>query len=61
MSGKYVLDTKKRLTELGLVDENTRYFVNHISHNGNLTHAQLEEYFNPHGIGVGFDGLEINL
>jgi hypothetical protein len=31
------------------------------SHNGNLTHAQLEEYFNPHDIGVGFDGLEINL
>lgn len=61
MSGKYVIDTKQRLTELGLVDENTRYFVNHFSHNGHMTHAQLEEYFNPHDIGVGFDGLEINL
>lgn len=59
MSGQYVLDTKARLTQLGLVDENTQYFVNHFSHNGHGTHAQLEEYYNPHGIGVGFDGLEI--
>ena len=29
--------------------------------NGHGTHAQLEEYYNPHGIGVGFDGLEIFL
>ena len=61
MSGKFVIDTRNRLAELGLVDENTRYFVNHFSHNGHMTHSQLEEYFNPHGIGVGFDGLEVNL
>lgn len=61
MSGQYVLDTKTRLEELGLVDANTRYFVNHFSHNGHGTHAQLEEYYNPHGIGVGYDGLEIPL
>ena len=61
MSGKFVIDTRDRLVELGLVDENTQYFVNHFSHNGHMTHAQLEEYFNPHGIGVGFDGLEVNL
>lgn len=61
MSGKFIMDTKNRLTELGLVDENTQYFVNHFSHNGHMTHAQLEEYFNPHNIGVAFDGLEVNL
>ena len=61
MSGKFVIDTRNRLAELGLVDENTRYFVNHFSHNGHMTHSQLEEYFNPHGIGVCFDGLEVNL
>lgn len=61
MGGKFVIDTRTHLAELGLIDENTRYFVNHFSHNGHMTHAQLEEYFNPHNIGVGFDGLEINL
>ena len=61
MSGKYVLETKQRLTEIGLVNADTRYFVNHFSHNGHGTHAQLEEYYNPHGIEVAFDGLEICL
>lgn len=61
MSGKYVLETKQRLTEIGMVNADTRYFVNHFSHNGHGTHAQLEEYYNPHGIEVAFDGLEICL
>lgn len=61
MSGKYVLETRKCLEELGMVDENTNYFVNHFSHNGHGTHEQLEAYYNPHGIGVGYDGLEIGL
>lgn len=59
MSGKYVLATKTRLEEMGCVDENTQYFINHFSHNGRLTHAELEAHYNPHGIQVGYDGLEI--
>ena len=59
MSGKYVLATKQRLEEMGCVDKNTQYFINHFSHNGRLTHAELEAHYNPYGIQVGFDGLEI--
>ena len=59
MSGKYVLATKERLTQMGCVDENTQYFINHFSHNGRLTHAEFEAHYNPHGIQVGYDGLEI--
>ena len=59
MSGKYVIDTKKRLEEMGCVDRNTQYFINHFSHNGKLTHAEFEAHYNPFGIRVGFDGLEI--
>ena len=61
MSGQYVVDTRNRLRELGLVDENTLYFVNHFSHNGHMTHAQLEGRFNPEGIEVAYDGLEVKL
>ena len=59
MSGKFVLATKTRLEEMGCVDKNTQYFINHFSHNGRLTHAELEAHYNPHGIQVGYDGLEI--
>lgn len=61
MSGQYVVETRNRLRELGLVDENTLYFVNHFSHNGHMSHAQLEERFNPEGIEVAYDGLEVKL
>ena len=59
MSGKYVIATKQRLEEMGCVDKDTKYFINHFSHNGRLTHAELEAHYNPHGIQVGYDGLEI--
>ena len=59
MSGKYVLATKQRLEEMGCIDKDTKYFINHFSHNGRLTHAELEAHYNPHGIQVGYDGLEI--
>ena len=59
MSGKFVIDTKKRLEEMGCVDSATGYYINHFSHNGKATHAELEQHFGPHGIRVGYDGLEI--
>ena len=59
MSGKYVIDTKKRLEEMGCVNEETKYFINHFSHNGRLTHAEFEAHYDPYGIQIGFDGLEI--
>ena len=61
MSGRFVVDTKKRLENLGLIDSNTRYVINHFSHNCLSTHADLEKHFNPHGIEVGYDGMEIYL
>ena len=59
MSGKFVLATKERLEQMGCVDKNTQYFINHFSHNGRLTHAEFEEHYNKYGIQVGYDGLEI--
>jgi phosphoribosyl 1,2-cyclic phosphate phosphodiesterase len=59
MSGKYVVDTKKRLEEIGSVTSNTQYYINHFSHNGKANHVDLEARFNPEGIQVGYDGLVI--
>ncbi len=61
MSGKFVLETKARLEQIGAVDKATRYVINHFSHNGLATHAELEAYYNPHGIEVGYDGMELEL
>ena len=33
--------------------------VNHFSHNGNAMHAELCDFFEPKGIVVGYDGLEL--
>ena len=60
MSGRFVLAVKERLEKIGCITGDTRYFINHFSHNGRATHAQLEEHFNPYGIEVGYDGLEIS-
>ena len=60
MSGKWVLMTKERLEKMGSVSDSTQYFINHFSHNGHATHAELESYFNPHGIQVCYDGLTID-
>ena len=60
MSGKWVLMTKERLEKIGSVSASTPYFINHFSHNGWATHAELEAHYNPHGIQVCYDGLTID-
>lgn len=35
----------KRFTDLGCVDQTTKVVVNHFSHNGQMTHKELEEIF----------------
>ncbi len=61
MSGSFVLDTRKRMEDHGIIDSRSRFIINHFSHNGNATHSELEAHYNPYGIEVGFDGMEIEL
>lgn len=59
-SGTFVLSSKKRLEEIGcVIPGKTRFVVNHFSHNGQATHAELEQHYGPLGIEVGYDGMEI--
>lgn len=48
---------RDRLAELGAVDSSTRVAMTHISHLIGVSHEELEDYFRPYGIEVGYDGL----
>ncbi len=61
MGGKYVLAARQRLEDSGRLTPGSQYVVNHFSHNGQAMHTELEAHFNPHGIAVGFDGMEIEI
>jgi len=47
----------EKMHRLGCVSENTKFVTTHHAHTGMATHKSLEEFFLPHGIGVGYDGM----
>ena len=57
------LDTDKevydRLVEMGLCDSNTIAYVNHFSHNGQLTHKELVVEAEKYGFLATYDGLDV--
>ena len=48
-----------RLRRMGTIHDKTRIVTTHHSHNGEGTHQELSEFFSPHGIEVGYDGLTL--
>ena len=54
-----VMETFGRLEAIGLVDGRTTRVVNHFTHNANATHRELCAHYEPLGIVVGYDGLEL--
>jgi len=55
-----IFDMLKRLREMNCVTGGTKVTVNHFSHNYNPLQSELEAFFGPHGIAVGYDGMEIS-
>lgn len=53
------LEIFARLRDQGTLRSDSVVCTTHHSHNGGATHAMLEEHFSPHGIVVGYDGLEL--
>jgi len=53
------LHVVERLHKQNSFAENCVVSTTHHSHNGNATHEELEAYFSPHGILVGYDGMEL--
>ncbi|NPV81106.1 MAG: carbon-phosphorus lyase [Firmicutes bacterium] len=56
-----VIGTKEKLVEMGTANEDTIFVATHFSHNGGLTHSQLEEAFSGAGILVAYDGMQLSI
>ena len=41
------------------MSESTVKVVSHFSHNGEMTHAQLEEFAGEHGMIAAYDGMRV--
>ena len=59
LGGECVLEVKERLEKMRSITKETKFVVNHFSHNCHSTHEELQAYFNPHGIFVGYDGMDL--
>jgi len=54
-----VVSVVRQMREMGCIGDATQIATTHHAASGKATHAQLEGFFAPHGITVGFDGLRI--
>ncbi|MDR3709416.1 MAG: MBL fold metallo-hydrolase [Capsulimonadaceae bacterium] len=54
-----VIETAKRLGEVGAVTKETRLVATHYSHNGKASYEELVSRLAPEGILAAYDGLEI--
>ncbi|GHV05099.1 hypothetical protein FACS1894217_01440 [Clostridia bacterium] len=55
------ITVKRRLFQQRNSNNRTRYVATHFSHNGGLTHTQIDEKMRLHGITVAYDGLELRV
>ena len=49
----------RRLSEHGCIDQNTVRVISHFSHNGEMTHEQLETFAKEHGMTAAYDGMTV--
>ncbi len=61
MGGAAVIETARRLEELGALAKDCRLIATHFSHNCLKMHDELAEYFAPHDIEVAYDGMEVEV
>jgi phosphoribosyl 1,2-cyclic phosphate phosphodiesterase len=52
-----VIDVVTRLRDEGILKSGAPVVTTHHSATGDMTHAELEAFFSPHGIQPGFDGM----
>lgn len=61
LGARDVIAHADRFRGSGLLKDNGIVYATHISHEGNLEHAELDEYASKHGYRVAFDGLRLQL
>jgi len=53
------LEMCRLLKEQGCIHENTVKVINHFSHNGEMTHEELEGFATDHGMLAAYDGMKV--
>lgn len=61
MGAKECEELVARLRKCDFVKKDARFAVTHFSHNGAMTHGELERRFAPIGVSVAYDGWEVRL
>jgi len=61
MGAPDVVEFRDELMSRGALGEDCRVIANHFSHNGYWLHSDLEQFLNPEGIEVGFDGMTVDV
>lgn len=55
-----VLTFSAMLEERGCIGPDTVKVINHFSHNGEMTHGELEEFGKEHGLIAAYDGMKVS-
>jgi phosphoribosyl 1,2-cyclic phosphate phosphodiesterase len=55
------LRDRQRFVDEGWLAEDARFVAFHFSHQSNPPHADLVDYFAPHGVIVAYDGMEMEI
>lgn len=55
-----VLDFAERLQKQGCIGKETIKVINHFSHNGDMTHEELETFAGEHGLIASYDGMQVS-
>ena len=58
---KTFLQMKRRMEEIGLIDDKTIVVINHLAEQGLLRHDLLEDYWRRDNVRVGFDGFYLSI
>ena len=61
MGANVTVEFRDKLLQLGAITPDTPVCANHFSHNGEILHADLCAFFEPHRIMVGYDGMTLTL
>ena len=55
------LEVVRRLEEQGCIRPDTVKVINHFSHNGKMTHEELEIFAEEHGLTAAYDGMKVRM
>lgn len=61
LNEKLFIEQLNKMKKLGIIDDNTKIFGTHISHEGNRYHKFAEKRANKYGYHMAYDGLEMEI